>query len=465
MPPESLDQLLGEDTIAAVSTPPGEGGIAVIRVSGAQALNVVERVFLPSRAKGGLLSTPSHTLRHGWVVDPENGEKVDEVLIAVMRAPHTYTGEDVVEISCHGGRLVPRRILEVLLKTGARLAAPGEFTRRAFLHGRLDLSQAEAVADIIRASTDRALRAAIRHLEGELGNRIRQLRDQLLDVLAHLEAEVDFPEDDVPEVSRAEILEKIGAIRIAIEHLYQTASHGRLLREGVGTVIIGRPNVGKSSLLNRLLQTERAIVTEEPGTTRDVLEETLDLEGIPFRLIDTAGLRKAEGRAEQIGIERAHRALAEADLVLFVVDASQPLTEEDRAIMRLLAEKKGLVILNKCDQPLRVETVALQELGWPMVRASMLTGEGLAQIEAEMVRLAAGEMRDDLLVTNVRHQAALGRALEGLSQAEKTLNEGWPPDLASVDLRAALTALGEITGQSVDTEVVDRIFARFCVGK
>ena len=443
-----------EDTIAAISTPLGEGGIGIVRLSGKEARPIVEKVF-----RGKL----SHRrLNYGHIIDPESGEVVDEVLVCFMAAPHTYTREDIVEINCHGGPMPLRRILELVLRHGARLAQPGEFTLRAFLNGRIDLAQAEAVLDIVRAKTQASLRIAMQGLEGRLSAQIRELRSQLISVLAYLTARIDFPEDEIEE---QDILQPLKEALLSLQRLIATADTGIVYRQGVRTAIVGKPNVGKSSILNQLLKQERAIVTSIPGTTRDTIEETVNLQGIPFILVDTAGITRSKELVESLGIERSRRAIEQADLVLLVIDLSEPLTMGDREIIDLIGDKTVVTVANKCDLP---QQAKIDGLPGEVVLTCALTGEGMPELEEKMVQTVLGGRvftSDALLVNNPRHKSILIRAEKNLAQAISSLASVMPEDFITIDLTAAINALGEITGETVQEELLETIFSNFCIGK
>jgi tRNA modification GTPase len=443
-----------QDTIAAISTPLGEGGIGIVRLSGTEALSIAEAMF------PGKLS--DRRLSYGHIVDPQTGERVDEVLVSYMATPHTYTREDVVEINCHGGPLPLQRILQLALRHGARLAQPGEFTLRAFLNGRIDLAQAESVLDVIRARTEASLRLAVQGLDGRLSSNIRHLREQLLLTLAYLTARIDFPEDEMPSQDAAQPLNE--ALR-ALRDLITTADAGMVYRFGVKTAIVGRPNVGKSSLLNRLLREDRSIVTPIPGTTRDTIEEVANLKGVPFVLVDTAGIIHSKDLVESLGVERSRRAVEQADLVLVMIDVSQPITDADRDIVALTGNKATLVVANKCDLPQHANP---GELGGETVYTSALSGEGLSHLEEKMVELALGGkivVSDALMVNNPRHKDALERAAASLDQALRDLEAGMPDDFVTIHLTTSLNALGEITGETVQEDLLETIFANFCIGK
>lgn len=425
-----------------------------MRLSGKDALSIARRLFPRPLANRYLV--------YGQLIDPDTGEAVDEVLVAYMEAPHTYTREDVVEIDCHGGPLPVQRILELALRQGARLANPGEFTLRAFLNGRIDLAQAESVLDIVQAKTQASLRLAVHGLAGRLSGPIRDMRSSLMDVLAYLTARIDFPEDEVEEQDIAGPLEEV---KSSLQELIANADAGVVYRQGVRTAIVGRPNVGKSSLLNRLLRQSRAIVTSVPGTTRDTLEEVVNLRGIPFLLIDTAGIIDSKDEVEALAVERSKRAIEQADFVLFVVDASEPLAPSDRELSGLLAEKSVLVAANKCDLPARAE---VEEMPWLRVSTSALTGEGLTELENGMADAVLGGRvvtSDAMLVTNPRHKEALLRAEGHVAQALRAIDQRLPDDFVTIDVTAALNALGEVTGETVTEELLDTVFSRFCIGK
>ena len=454
------------DTIAAISTPPGEAGIGIVRLSGPEAAAIAQKIFRPHRPRQ---TWRSHRLYLGHIVDPQ-GEIIDEVLLAWMQTPHTYTRQDVVEINCHSGYGVLSRILSLVLENGARLAQPGEFTLRAFLSGRIDLTQAEAVLEVIRARTAAALQVAEGHLQGRLGRDLTRIREALLDWLARVEAALDFPEEAeelLPPVFREGLEFQMAALK-ALAATYQ---EGRLLREGLLAVIAGRPNAGKSSLLNRLLDLDRAIVTEIPGTTRDLIEETINLGGILVRLSDTAGLRPARDRLEELGIQRTRERLTQADLVLYLVDGSLPLSPEDREALQELVGRPGLAVLNKIDLPQSLRETDLSELtAFPVVRISARTGEGIEGLKQAMLDLAlrGGLKLSGELITQARHHRLVENCLGFLSQAQALLASDRPApawELVALELNEAIRELGEITGQEVGDEVLERIFGEFCLGK
>lgn len=455
-----------EETIAAIATGAGEGGIGIVRMSGPGALEVADRIFRPRRGRP-LGQRRSHTVTYGWVVAP-GGERVDEALALVMRGPRSYTGEDVVELQCHGGQLAVRRVLEEALRAGARLAEPGEFTRRAFLNGRMDLSQAEAVVDLIRAKTDRAMAAAVAHLGGSLREAIGRLRGRLLEMMAHLEADIDFPELELEVQTREEVAAGCAQCLAEVERLLGGAHTGRILREGLRAVLAGRPNVGKSSLLNRLVRENRAIVTAIPGTTRDVIAEWIELGGVPVQLLDTAGLRPTEDPVERIGVARTREALAQAHLVLVVIDAAEGLGPEDREwIAELPAGTARIGVANKIDLNPGFSLAELQEAldGAPVVAVSAEAGTGLEALEAEIARLAGAFDASEELLVNARQAEAIRRAADHLRDAQQTLESGLGVELVAIDIRAAWMALGEVTGETAGEALLDEIFSRFCIGK
>ncbi|MGI9860641.1 tRNA uridine-5-carboxymethylaminomethyl(34) synthesis GTPase MnmE [Moorella naiadis] len=456
-----------EDTIAALATPPGEGGIGIIRLSGSQAVAIAGKIFNP-RQGPGLAASRSHFLRLGLIQDPDTGETIDEVLISVMYGPHSYTAEDVVEINCHGGALATARVLQLVLRQGARLAEPGEFTRRAFLNGRLDLAQAEAVLEVIRARSSQGLQAAMAHLQGQLSGKIKELSTGLTGILAAFEASMDFPEEVGPVDQ--EKLQELRQILAGVEKLLASWEEGRLLSEGLRIAIVGRPNVGKSSLLNALLNQERAIVSNIPGTTRDTIEETLQLGGFTCRLIDTAGLRETADTLESIGVARSKQAIEAADLVLMVIDLQDGIQAEDRRILATVKNKQVIITGNKRDLAGdNCEGLAAFAGDNPYVAISALTGVGLNELAQRIRELVLGgrvsRQADEPLIMKVRHRDALERCREHLQSASAAWEKGLPEDLIAVDLWAAVNYLGEITGSTAREDLLDRIFSDFCIGK
>lgn len=456
------------DTIAAISTPAGEGGISIIRISGSDALQVANQLVKDR----DLTKVASHTINYGHIIDPETQEEVDEVMVSVMLAPKTYTKEDVVEINCHGGLLATNRTLQLVLSHGARLAEPGEFTKRAFLNGRLDLSQAEAVMDLIRAKTDQSMQVALNQLDGDLSRLIKKLRQDILDVLAQVEVNIDYPEYDAVEEMTSQMLkEKATEVRQHLVALLQSAKQGKVLRDGLATAIIGRPNVGKSSLLNTLLHEDKAIVTSVAGTTRDVIEEYVNVNGVPLRLIDTAGIRKTDDQVEKIGVERSRQALNAADLVLLLIDASRELTGEDQQLLTATEKKSRIVILNKTDLPTKVDANQLKAMlgDTPLIKTSITDHTGVDQLGETIAHLFFNQgiesYQGDVMVTNARHIGLLHQAKEALDDVLKGLADGMPVDLVQIDMTRCWDLLGEITGDSYQDELLDQLFSQFCLGK
>jgi tRNA modification GTPase len=457
--------MLLDDTIAAISTPLGEGGIAVIRLSGPQALEVADRSFASIGKHSAKPSTaPSHTLHYGNIVHA--GKIIDEVMLAVMRAPRTFTREDVVEISCHGGLLPAKLVLDTVLAHGARLAAPGEFTKRAFLNGRIDLVQAEAVVDLIHSRTEVALTAAQEQLSGKLSHRINQLRDDLLKTLAHIEAHIDFPDEDIAPDTKEQLLNRLRNAVTFMDSLLRTADEGQILRRGIRAAIVGRPNAGKSSLLNQLLGRDRAIVSPIAGTTRDTIEETANIRGLPVIFVDTAGLRESSETIEAEGIRRSHEILGRAEVVLHVLDASEPLTPSEEKYLDSLKGKKRIIVKNKTDLPPRLQLPP--EYKASVVEVSCLSGHGLETLKDAIKNLVwSGEIRAEMLevMINSRHQEALKRARVGTERTVNALESDLTLELAALDLRIAVNAVGEIVGKTSTEDLLDSIFSQFCIGK
>ncbi|NOZ67968.1 MAG: tRNA uridine-5-carboxymethylaminomethyl(34) synthesis GTPase MnmE [Deferribacteres bacterium] len=454
-----------EDTIVAISTPSGEGGIGIVRLSGKDAIGIASMMFSPHR-KGTPTEFRSHTMHYGHITDPRDGTVIDEVLLSVMKAPHSYTKEDVVEINCHGGMIPLRRVLELAVREGARIAGPGEFTFRAFMNGRIDLSQAEATIDLIRAKTDRARKLAMEQLSGALSEKIASARTTLVEICAHIEAYIDFPEEELDLHTREELSRSADTLAGRLRELSSTYEEARFFREGLSVAIVGRPNVGKSSLLNALVERERAIVTESPGTTRDVIEEYLNINGLPLRIMDTAGIRETHDLAESEGVRRSLRAIDGADLVLAVFDMSLPLKDEDFTVIDKIRTRKSIIVLNKADLPGSVDEGLIPE-GLPIVRISARTGQGMDSLKREIEGLVfrSGSSSDGLMITNLRHKLALDGAAEAISRASRAIVEGLPYEITAFELRDALDRLGEIAGETTTEDILNRIFSRFCVGK
>jgi len=460
-------KMMETDTIAAISTPIGEGAIAIVRLTGSEAIQIVSHVF-----KGkDLQKVPSHTINYGKIVDPKTNEIADEVMVSVMHAPKTFTREDVIEINCHGGMVAVNRVLEIVLNHGARLAEPGEFTKRAFLNGRIDLSQAEAVMDLIRAKTDKAMNVALKQMDGRLSNLIRQLRQELLETIAHVEVNIDYPEyDDVEEMSHQVMRTKTKEVHSKIEELLSVAKQGKILREGLSTAIIGRPNVGKSSLMNALVQENKAIVTDIPGTTRDIIEEYVNVRGVPLRLVDTAGIRETEDIVERIGVERSRQVLKESDLILFVLNYNDELTEEDIKLFEAVKGLEYIVIINKTDleQKLDLDQVRTYTEDKPIVTTSLLKEEGIDELEKAIAdTFFAGEIDtgDLTYVSNIRHIQLLNKAKQSLEDAMNGIEMGIPLDLVQIDVTRTWEYLGEIIGDTASESLIDQLFSQFCLGK
>lgn len=456
------------DTIAAISTPMGEGGISVIRVSGPDAITAADRIFA---SKSKLAEASSHTVHYGHIRDASTGERIDEVLVTVMRAPRSFTMEDVVEIGCHGGMVSVKKTLDTLLSSPeVRLAEPGEFTKRAFLNGRIDLAQAEAVIDLIRAKSDKAFSIALKQVEGTLSKKIGRIRFALIELMAHIEVNIDYPEHDVESLTNAFIKDKCAAAILEVEGLLKAARQGKLIREGIETAIVGSPNVGKSSLLNALAQQNRAIVTDIPGTTRDVIEEYVTIAGIPLKLLDTAGIRETSDVVERIGVERSKAALAEADLILLVLDGSRLMLPEERELLSRLRERQLIVIVNKSDLPQKLDLAEVREMASAarLVELSALEENGLESLEkaiADMFFSGSLEAADLTYVSNVRHIQLLKAALASLEEAVQAAELLTPIDMIQIDIRTAWEKLGEVIGDSAPDSLLDQIFSQFCLGK
>ncbi|MGT2925061.1 tRNA uridine-5-carboxymethylaminomethyl(34) synthesis GTPase MnmE [Streptococcus caviae] len=449
------------DTIAAIATPLGEGAIGIVRLSGSEALAIAQKIF-----KGkDLNKAASHTINYGHIV--EDGRLIDEVMVSVMRAPKTFTREDVIEINTHGGVAVTNEILQLVIRSGARMAEPGEFTKRAFLNGRVDLAQAEAVMDLIRAKTDKAMAVAVKQLDGSLSELINNIRQEILNTLAQVEVNIDYPEyDDVEEMTTALMREKTQEFEKLLANLLQTARRGKILREGLSTAIIGRPNVGKSSLLNNLLREDKAIVTDIEGTTRDVIEEYVNIKGVPLKLIDTAGIRETDDLVEKIGVERSKKALEEADLVLLVLNSAEKLTDQDRTLLEISQNTNRLILLNKTDLPQQIESDQLPD---DVIKISVLKNQNIDLIEERINQIffdnAGIVEKDATYLSNARHISLIEQAIESLHAVNEGLELGMPVDLLQVDMTRTWEILGEITGDAAPDELITQLFSQFCLGK
>lgn len=456
------------DTITSISTPMGEGAIGIVRLSGPEAVEIGDKLY---KGKKKLKDVPSHTINYGHIIDPETDEVVEEVMISVLCAPKTFTREDIIEINCHGGILTINRILELTMTHGARMAEPGEYTKRAFLNGRIDLSQAEAVMDFIRSKTDRASKVAMNQIEGRLSDLIKRQRQSILEILAQVEVNIDYPEyDDVEDATTEFLLAQSKKIKNEIDQLLETGTQGKIMREGLSTVIVGKPNVGKSSMLNNLIQDNKAIVTEVAGTTRDVLEEYVNVRGVPLRLVDTAGIRDTEDIVEKIGVERSRKALSEADLILFVLNNNEPLTEEDRTLYEVIKNEDAIVIVNKTDleRRLDIEEVKTMIGDTSLIQTSMLKQEGIDELELQIRDLFFGgevQNQDMTYVSNSRHISLLKQARQTIQDAIDAAEAGIPMDMVQIDLTRTWEILGEIIGESASDELINQLFSQFCLGK
>ncbi|HXU40388.1 MAG TPA: tRNA uridine-5-carboxymethylaminomethyl(34) synthesis GTPase MnmE [Blastocatellia bacterium] len=457
--------MFSDDTIAAISTPPGRGGIGVVRLSGPAALGIATSIFLTrSETQSGV----PNRAQFGRLIDPATSEIIDEVILTFFKSPHSYTGEDLVEISCHGSPIILGRVLQLAIDRGARIAEPGEFTFRAFLNKRIDLAQAQAVRDVINAQTQYQARVATRQLEGELSIRLTPLKDTLVEVIVHIESSVEFVEDDISPETSSLLLTKLQRVIEALSAIADSFSFGRFLREGFDLAIVGRPNVGKSSVFNRLIGSDRAIVTELPGTTRDALYESTSISGVPVRLIDTAGIRDTTDLVESIGITRSRTAIADADISLLVLDASEPLTGDDVNLLNHLSQERRIVAINKTDLPLKLETNSIQAYGDEVINISALTGEGFESLTSKIFQKLTGDAateRDDIMLTDARQHAAVRTAIKNLCDASEMMRSGELEEIVLLKLRGALSSLGEITGETLTDDILGQIFSTFCIGK
>jgi tRNA modification GTPase len=456
--------MYSDDTIAAISTPPGRGGIGVVRLSGPSSVEIATSIFHAKSEEQ--LSSPNRA-HFGRLIDPATGEILDEVILTFFKSPHSYTGEDVAEISCHGSPIILGRVLQLTIDRGARIAEPGEFTFRAFLNKRIDLAQAQAVRDVINAQTGYQLRVATRQLAGALSIRLTPCKDALVEVIVHLESSVEFVEDDISPEATSMLVTKLNRVIDSLDTIARSFSFGRFLKEGFDLAIVGRPNVGKSSVFNRLIGTDRAIVTELPGTTRDALYENTSISGVPVRLIDTAGIRETTDLVESIGITRSRSAIADADISLLVLDASEPLTDDDINLLNQLSEERRIVAVNKTDLPARFDAASISA-GGDVSNISALTAEGFDSLTAQIFRKLTGDAaieRDDIMLTDARQHAAVRSAIEHLNNAIEMMGCGELEEIVLLRLRGALSALGEITGETLNDDILGQIFSTFCIGK
>lgn len=455
------------DTIAAISTPIGEGAIAIVRLSGSEAIATANRVFTGK----DLTEVSTHTIHYGKLKDPETGQIADEVMVSVLRGPKTFTREDIVEINCHGGLVAANRTLELVLGGKVRLAEPGEFTKRAFLNGRIDLSQAEGVMDLIRAKTDKAMNVALKQLDGRLSGLIQKLRQELIETVAHVEVNIDYPEyDDVEEMSHEVMRTKTKEVHHEIESLLEVAKQGKILREGLATAIIGRPNVGKSSLMNTLVQENKAIVTDIPGTTRDIIEEYVNVRGVPLRLVDTAGIRETEDIVERMGVERSRQVLKEADLILFVLNYNEQLSDEDLRLFEAVRDLEYIIIINKSDLEKRLDLEHVKELAGThtVIETSLVEEKGVDELEQAIAQtFFSGELDsgDLTYVSNVRHIQLLKQSKQALEEAMEGIELGMPLDIVQIDVTRTWSLLGEIIGDTASDSLIDQLFSQFCLGK
>ncbi|GGH80310.1 tRNA modification GTPase [Pullulanibacillus pueri] len=456
-----------QDTIAAISTPIGEGAIAIVRLSGEEAIIIADRFY---RGRKALTDVESHTIQYGKIYDPEREEVIEEVMVSVMKAPRTFTRENIVEINCHGGLMSVNRVLELAITHGARLAEPGEFTKRAFLNGRIDLSQAEAVMDMIRAKTDKAMNVAMGQMQGRLSKLVQGLRQELLEMIAQVEVNIDYPEYDAEEMTHQLLIEKSEEIKKEIEKLLVTSRQGKILREGLATVIIGRPNVGKSSLLNSLVHENKAIVTDIPGTTRDVIEEYVNVRGVPLQLIDTAGIRETEDIVEKMGVERSRQVLKKADLILYLINYNEVLSDEDLRLFDAIKDMDAIIVINKTDLEQRIDLEKVKQLAGnrPVLTTSLLKEEGIDELEQAISGLFYDqglEGNDLTYVSNTRHITLLIQAKKAIEDAMNAIEANMPVDMAQIDIRRTWELLGEIVGDTVSDSLIDQLFSQFCLGK
>ena len=456
-------------TIAAISTATGSGGIGIIRLSGEKSIEIIKKIFKPIDKKINLDEVKGYTIKYGFIVD-SNNEKIDEVLVSFFRAPRSYTTEDMCEINSHGGTVIERKILEQCLLNGAELAEPGEFTKRAFLNGRIDLSQAESVIDIINAKTEKEAKESFKQLQGNLSIELNNIKDNLLDIMSDIEASIDYPEYDIEETTNSKALKVLNEIRNKLVNLENSFENGKILKEGVKTVIVGKPNAGKSSLLNTLLKEDRAIVSDYAGTTRDTIEEFINVDGIPLKIIDTAGIRETNDFVEKIGVEKAIGLIKDSDLVIALFDSSKELEEEDYKILELIKNKKSIVLLNKSDlSDLNIKTINyISNTNKKVIKASMKTKNGIAELYKTISELFNNnELNSDngIVITNIRHKNLIHNAINNLDEAENSIKNDMPIDVVAICIKEVLESIGSITGDNVSEDIINKIFSKFCLGK
>ena len=458
------------NTIAAIATATGAGGIGIVRMSGDNCFEILKKIFIPKNKDVDIDKVKGYTIKYGYIVNPETKEKIDEVLVSFFRAPRSYTTENMCEINSHGGTLIERKILEQCLLNGANLAEPGEFTKRAFLNGRIDLSQAESVIDLINSKTDKEVSASFEQLQGRLSNEIRSIKDDLLDIMADLEAQIDYPEYDIEETTNEKASKILNNIKSKLIKLENSFRSGKILKEGVKTVIIGKPNAGKSSLLNTLLDEDRAIVSDIEGTTRDTIEEFVNIEGVPLKIIDTAGIRDTDNCVEKIGVEKAINLIEEADLIIAVFDSSKKLDKEDFKVLDLIKNKKNIILLNKCDlSEFNPETINyMSNFNKTVIKASMKTKVGLDKLYkaiSDMFNNNEIELNNGIIITNIRHKNQIHKAIISINEALNCINDNVSLDILAIYIKETLENLGEITGDNVSEDIISKIFSKFCLGK
>ena len=454
-------------TIASISTAPGIGGIGIVRISGENTFKIIEKIFIP-KTQSSIDEIKGYTLKYGNII--ENGNIIDEVLVSYFKAPKSYTTENMCEINSHGGNIIVKKILELCLKNGADLAEPGEFTKRAFLNGRIDLAQAESVIDVINAKSDREVQSGIKQLEGFLSKEIKSIKQEILNVLVNAEVSIDYPEYDIPEVQEKEIREMIENVKSKLEKLEKSFDNGKIIKDGIKTAIIGKPNSGKSSLLNAILKEERAIVTDIAGTTRDTIEEFVNINGIPLKLVDTAGIRETSDEVEKIGVKKSIKQAEEADLIIAIFDASKELTQEDLEILKLIKEKESIILLNKVDLKTIIteKDERLKNSSANILKISALNKIGIEDLYnkiSEMFNLNKINFDNEILITNIRHKNIISKALENIRKVEESLNNNMPIDIITIYIKEILENLSEITGEAVTEDVINEIFSKFCLGK